>query len=219
MILVFPDGIDRQWRDGRREMQRNQTDIDDVGFIAAIIDEMISNYGIDPTRVYVTGISNGGFMSVRLAVDLSDKIAAVAPVTAQLSKALENRIPQGPVSIMLVNGTDDPVVPFDGGHIRLFRFGHSQGEILSTAASIEHFRRHNKCHGQQALWDKVAFSASAQTVCREPLWVLRDHRKKGICTITNLVGNHIDRPASVSYNDLQIVFHNRFGYYRGFNSS
>jgi len=46
---------------------------------------------------------------------------------------------------MIVNGTKDPLVPFDGGHIRLFKIGRSRGEITSTAYSVEHFRRHNGC--------------------------------------------------------------------------
>jgi len=106
---------------------------------------MVKNYGIDPKRVYVTGISNGGFMSIRLAMDLSQKIAAAAPVAAQISKAIEKKRPKLPISIMIINGTKDPIVPFDGGHIRLFRFGRDRGEILSTAASIEIFRSYDGC--------------------------------------------------------------------------
>lgn len=145
VVLVFPEGVDNHWNDGRSEIHKGKTAPDDVGFIAAVIDTMVQEYGIDPRRVYATGISNGGFMSVRLAVDLSDKLAAVAPVTAQMSKALEGQWPNRPISIMIVNGTQDPLVPFDGGHIRLFRFGRSRGEILSTAATVAHFRRHNGC--------------------------------------------------------------------------
>jgi polyhydroxybutyrate depolymerase len=145
VVLVFPEGIDKHWNDGRSEIFTSNDGFDDVGFLATVIDTMVQEYGIDPRRVYATGISNGGFMAVRLAVDLSDKIAAVAPVTAQLSKALEGLWPDRAISIMIVNGTEDPLVPFDGGHIRLFRFGRSRGEILSTAATVEHFRRHNGC--------------------------------------------------------------------------
>lgn len=148
MILVFPDGIDKQWCDGRFTHLDGKSDcegVDDVGFISEIIDEMNENYGIDVARVYATGISNGGFMSVRLALDLSEKIAAVAPVTAQLSVALEDQTPQHPISIMIINGTDDPIVPFDGGDIRLFESGRSRGEILSTTDTIDHFRQHNNC--------------------------------------------------------------------------
>ncbi len=145
MVLVFPDGIDKRWCDGRTVALQPKPVYDDVGFIAKIIQTMVTRYGVDPRRVYATGISNGGFMSVRLAMDLSDQIAAIAPVTAQLSKALEHRTPKRPISIMIVNGTRDPLVPFEGGHVRLFKFGRSRGQILSTAATVEHFRRHNGC--------------------------------------------------------------------------
>lgn len=145
VVLVFPEGINKQWCDGRTAMLKTKKTYDDVGFISEIIDTMVKNYNIDPTRVYATGISNGGFMSVRLAMDLSEKIAAVAPVTAQIPKALKDKTPKLPISIMIVNGTKDPLVPFGGGHIRLFRSGRSRGEILSTASTVDHFRRHNGC--------------------------------------------------------------------------
>jgi len=146
VVLVFPEGINKQWCDGRTEMLKNkEKTYDDVGFISKIIDNMVKNYGINPKRVYVTGISNGGFMSVRLAMDLSEKIAAVAPVAAQVSKALRDTTPKLPISIMLVNGTKDPLVPFNGGDLRLFGFGRSRGEVLSTVETVELFRRHNGC--------------------------------------------------------------------------
>jgi polyhydroxybutyrate depolymerase len=150
VVLVFPEGINKQWRDGRTEMLKTQETYDDVGFISAIIDRMVEEYGVDAKRVYATGISNGGFMSVRLAMDLSERIAAVAPVAAQIPVALKERNPTLPISIMIINGTKDPLVPFDGGHIRLFRFGRSRGEITSTAYSIDHFRRHNGCEENPA---------------------------------------------------------------------
>ena len=145
MALVFPQGINKHWCDGRTEVLKAKKAYDDVEFISTVIDTMVKNYGIDSQRVYATGISNGGFMSVRLAMDLSEKIAAVAPVTAQITEVLKDKSPNLPISIMIVNGTMDPLVPFGGGHIRLFRFGRSRGKILSTASTVEHFRRHNGC--------------------------------------------------------------------------
>ena len=154
VVLVFPEGIDKQWCDGRfsqLDTERQCDTIDDVAFISEIIDTMVQEYGIDPTRVYATGISNGGFMSVRLAMDLSDKIAAVAPVAAQLSVALEDNIPKLPISMMIINGTEDPIVPYDGGEVRLFESGRSRGEVLATAVTIEHFRQHNNCEATPKL--------------------------------------------------------------------
>ncbi|NNF00299.1 MAG: esterase [Pyrinomonadaceae bacterium] len=145
VVIVYPEGINRQWNDGRNDIFRRGKPKDDVGFISKLIDKMAAEYGIDRKRVYSTGISNGGFMSVRLALELSEKITAVAPVTAQLSVAIKDKKPKLPISIMVLNGTEDPLVPYDGGHVRLFRFGRSRGEILSTAETIDRFRRHNDC--------------------------------------------------------------------------
>jgi len=145
VVLVFPDGINRQWNDGRTEIFRGDEPHDDVGFISALIDTLIEEYNVDASRMYATGISNGGFMSVRLAMELSDKLAAVAPVTAQVSQAIADRRPVLPISVMFVNGTADPLVPFEGGHVRLFRLGRSRGEVLATEQSTRLFREHNNC--------------------------------------------------------------------------
>lgn len=177
VVLVFPEGIDHQWCDGRFSQIdpaspcRNR---DDVAFLSAVIDAMVDDYNIDPARVYATGISNGGFMSLRLAIELSGKIAAVAPVTAQLPAALTGQYPAQPISVMLINGTADPIVPYDGGDVRLFDFGRSRGEVLSTAATIAHFRAHNGCDPvpalvvlpEQDVVDGTAVTLETYTGCR-----------------------------------------------------
>lgn len=146
IILLMPEGIDKRWNDGRPEIYGNDSMHDDVGFISTIMDDMIQNYGVDPNRVYATGISNGGFMSIRLAMDLSNKIAAIAPVTAQITEAIESKVPEFPISIMIVNGEDDPLVPYNGGCIDVPLTPEcSRGEVLSTQESIEKFIGHNQC--------------------------------------------------------------------------
>ncbi|MFZ0548856.1 MAG: PHB depolymerase family esterase [Candidatus Promineifilaceae bacterium] len=148
MVVAFPDGLNNQWCDGRTEHideERDCETVGDIAFVSALIDTMVADYGIDPARVYATGISNGGFMSIRLALELSDKIAAVAPVAAQLSVALEDESPQIPISMMLVNGTEDPIVPFDGGQVRLFSGGRSRGDVHATSETIEKFAQFNHC--------------------------------------------------------------------------
>jgi len=132
----------------RKEHLKTAQGADDVGFLSALIDRMVKKQAVDPARVYATGISNGGFMSFRLALELSGKIAAVAPVTAQISVALKDKRPVHPVSIMLFNGTSDPLVPYGGGHIRIGRFGKSRGQILSTDETIERFRKFNGVEGK-----------------------------------------------------------------------
>lgn len=146
VILVMPDGLDKRWNDGRTEIFGNDSMYDDVGFISTLIEEMIENYGVDSNRVYATGISNGGFMSMRLAMDLSNKITAVAPVTAQITEANLLKVPEFPISIMIVNGEDDPLVPYNGGCIAVpLTTECSRGEVLSTQETIEKFISYNQC--------------------------------------------------------------------------
>jgi len=145
VVLVTPDGKDKRWNDGRPEIFGNDPMYDDVGFISSLIDSMIQNYNIDPSRVYVTGISNGGLMSFRLAMDLSNKIAAVAPVTAQVATEIESLVPENPISMMLINGVDDPLVPYDGGCINIVVTNQCSGDILSTDETISKFVGFNQC--------------------------------------------------------------------------
>lgn len=87
--------------------------VDDVGFVSALIDKLDADGQIDPHRVYVTGESNGGMMAYRLACDLSEKITAIAPVSACMDG--KESIPNNPVSVMAFNGTADRTIRYDGG--------------------------------------------------------------------------------------------------------
>jgi polyhydroxybutyrate depolymerase len=145
-VAVFPEGVNNGWNDGRKIntfKDRRRSKVDDVGFIAKLIDRLHTDFNIDRKRVYATGISNGGFMSLRLAVELSDRIAAVGAVTASLGKVLEHKIPKQPVGVLFMNGTRDPLVPYEGGQVKVL--GRSRGEILSTEASVQWWVKHLDC--------------------------------------------------------------------------
>ncbi len=89
--------------------------VDDVGFTDALIDALAFQYNIDLTRVYATGMSNGGYMSFLLACQLSGKIAAIASVTGSMTPETYNEcIPQRPIPIMQFHGTADLSVPYEG---------------------------------------------------------------------------------------------------------
>jgi len=89
--------------------------VDDVGFTAALIDSLSALYNIDETRVYATGMSNGGFMSFLLACQLGDKIAAVAPVAGSMTpETYDECTPEHSMPILQFHGTTDNVVPYDG---------------------------------------------------------------------------------------------------------
>ncbi len=88
---------------------------DDVGFIDVLLDTIAAEYNINIDRVYATGMSNGGFMSFLLACQLSDKIAAIAPVAGSMTpETFYNSNPQHPTPILQMHGTTDDVVPYNG---------------------------------------------------------------------------------------------------------
>ena len=89
--------------------------MNDVGFVSALIDQLEQDYCIDSRRVFSTGMSNGGFLTNRLGCELSDKIAAIAPVAGVIGIPLENCNPGRKVPVMHFHGTSDPLVPYDGG--------------------------------------------------------------------------------------------------------
>ncbi|HZH86422.1 MAG TPA: T9SS type A sorting domain-containing protein [Brumimicrobium sp.] len=113
-ILVVPNGL----TDGTGNQHWNffqPNGEDDLGFLSALIDELTSNYAVNTNRVYSTGMSNGGYMSIHLACNLSSKITAVASVTGTMNPfAMSSCSPSRPVPTMLIHGTNDPTVPYNG---------------------------------------------------------------------------------------------------------
>lgn len=145
-ITAFPDAVDRNWNDGRdSDFSRSHRDnIDDVGFISTMIDSISAEALIDPARIYVTGISNGGMMSLRLACDLADRIAAIAPVAASMpTDQLTRCRPARPISVMMINGTDDPLVPYDGGVVAA-QFG-ERGTVEPVWDTIDFWTEVDSC--------------------------------------------------------------------------
>jgi polyhydroxybutyrate depolymerase len=149
-IVVYPDGIDQSWNDGRVDQQANdrplRENINDAGFIAALIDTLTEDYNIDLKRIYITGISNGAIMSYRLACEYPGKIAAIAPVDGNIPYLLmPGCSPSRPVSVLAINNINDPVVPFEGGDI----YGHFHrvmlGKVLSVKESVGFWVRRNMC--------------------------------------------------------------------------
>jgi polyhydroxybutyrate depolymerase len=127
-LLITPNGLNivngsglgntQQWNDLRRTGPASKWKGDDTGFIVAALDVVKAKYGYDASRVYVTGASNGGMMAMRLLLDRPDRFAAGAAFVATLPEDL-SLAPARPAGrpLLLVNTTDDPMVPWTGGII------------------------------------------------------------------------------------------------------
>ena len=148
-IVAYPDGIEKHWNDGRglEAYLAHRENIDDVGFISALIEHLIRTLNVDPNRIYVGGISNGGQFSQRLACELSDRIAAIGVVAIQLPEHLSSSCaPKRPVSVLMMPGTKDPLVPWEGGEIG-FRRGRKFGRVLSVPETMRFWAKQYQCPG------------------------------------------------------------------------
>lgn len=194
-ILVYPDGLDRSWNDSREIGSR--TSHDDVGFIRALIDQLSSEYSIDSRRVFVTGVSNGAMMSYRLACELADKIRAIAPVVGNLPVTLaQTCAPSQPVALHMIVGTNDPLVPYEGGGVGFFG---GRGDVLSAPATAAQWASYNGCAAEPTVTQQSdLIEVTTYAGCQAPVEMLTviggGHDWYGRTTRAN---NQIDASTSV----------------------
>lgn len=144
-FVVYPQAIEDNWNDGRGsdKIRSQKENIDDVGLTAAILAELGAEYNLDAKRIYATGISNGAMFSQYLASQRADLIAAIAPVAGGIpAPVAKNFKPSEPVSVLIFQGTDDPLMPYAGGAVAKGR-----GEIVSTELAVKKWVAFNECSG------------------------------------------------------------------------
>ena len=163
VVLVYPEGVQKNWNDGRPTAP-NQLGINDVGFFNQMCDYMINNYSVDAKKIYATGISNGGFMSTRLGCELSNRIAAIAvnAATIEATTIAPNCKPNRPVPALYIHGTTDPLVPFLGGQITAG--GTAGGTILSHFQAIDKWVTINGCNPTPTVTDLPDISNDGTTI-------------------------------------------------------
>ena len=111
-VVVYPDGIGRSWNAGICCGSAARRNVDDVGFLAALVQRLEDQNRVDPHRVYVTGMSNGAMMAYRMACEAPFPIAAIGPVAGTLGVACDRA---RPTSVLHIHGSADRNVPFGGG--------------------------------------------------------------------------------------------------------
>jgi len=148
VLLVIPDGelgSDRKrgWNDCRANAGTNPPS-DDVKFLTALVDDLGKQYRIDNKKVFVHGTSNGGNMAYRLALESGDRFAAIAAVVAALPEKNECHSKDIPVSVLIMNGTDDPLLPYAGGGIgKKGSQKEERGSVVSTELTAQYWVKHN----------------------------------------------------------------------------
>jgi len=142
--VVYPEGLQGRWNDGRGYGASH----DDVAFVRALLDTLARRVTLDSSRLYATGISNGGMFAYRLACELPGVLAAVAPVAGAVPAALADRCAAAaPVAVAAFQGTADPLLPYAGGG----RGASGRGEVLSALRSAELWARVDGCAAEPEL--------------------------------------------------------------------
>lgn len=152
-IAVYPDGTGslQTWNAGHCCGTSIRNDVDDVGYIRALVEELQARLNIDPARIYAMGMSNGAMMSYRLAAEASDVFAAVGPVAGSIGGVFRpgwdeyiNTPQGGPVSLIAINGMQDEAVKYEGGESDGV-FGNDRVDI-SVTKSVGAWVAHNDCN-------------------------------------------------------------------------
>lgn len=141
----YPGGGSPQGGSQTQRERRSQP-ADDIAFFNAMLDKLSSEYAVDTTAIYATGLADGGFMDIHLGCAMADRIAAIAPVAAEVPKKLECT-PSRPIPVLMINGTDDPIVKYNGGHYKGASSGGSGEGVatLSAEDSAKYFARLDNC--------------------------------------------------------------------------
>ncbi|MCS7479500.1 alpha/beta hydrolase family esterase [Umezawaea endophytica] len=146
-VVAYLDGHKKNWNDARvsSAFAARSEGFDDVGFAGAVIDLLVERHRVDPARAYAVGYSAGGAMVIRLAHEIPSRLAGVAVVAATLPVP-ENFLPfDGPVvplPVVLFHGTEDRLVPYEGGMASLWGF-RPRGLGLSARETAEYFAARN----------------------------------------------------------------------------
>lgn len=144
-IVLYPEGFEAHYNGCRRAgpYAANRLQVDDVGFMRELVQQYVERAGVNPHAVFATGVSNGGQMALRLALEAPDLVAAVAPVATSLPTPdnMDCSASGKPVAFMLMNGTADPMNPYEGGEVALYGLLGSRGGVVSSLETAQYFAR------------------------------------------------------------------------------
>ncbi|MBI1256867.1 MAG: hypothetical protein GC204_05310 [Chloroflexi bacterium] len=197
-MVVYPNGFGRQWNDGRFETRGRN--MDDVGFIRELIDSLATAYAVDLEHVFVTGISNGGHMAYRLACDMPDRIAGIAPVAALMPGNLEQACrPARPMPVLIIAGTDDPLVPYRGGAVQVGT--QQRGTVASADTTLRFWAKINGCTGEPLVTDLEDRDPRDGTHIRETLYSSCD----APTVLYSIVGGGHTWPGGKQYLDERMI--------------
>ncbi|HEY2891367.1 MAG TPA: PHB depolymerase family esterase [Dongiaceae bacterium] len=141
IVAIYPQGLGRNWNDHRGLGE--QSDADDRKFLLDLIDTLAARGVVDPARIYVAGISNGGLMALDMACNYAGRLAGIGVVAASLPRDYRCE-PSRPAPIIFFHGTEDRFIPFGGGRIA-GQFSAQRGNVVSAVDTVAFFARASGC--------------------------------------------------------------------------
>lgn len=140
--VVYPDARTFDWNDCSNvgDYRVAGVEVDDLGFLVALSNKLIAEHELHPGRIFATGVSAGGSMALRLAFEAPATFSAVAAVAASVPEPKNFKCTPGAKasSVMIMNGTRDPLVPFEGGEVNLLGLFFKAGHVRSSHLAAEY---------------------------------------------------------------------------------
>jgi len=153
-ILSYPEALNKNWNDAREDSisLSHYDDVDDVGFIEKVVEFAIDSFRVDPKQIFAVGLSEGGLMTYRLACEIPRKFKGFGTVAASMSldQLVECRADTS-ISLIAINGTRDPVLPYQGGQIMIDE--QAQGSVLPVEDAIDFWVKECGCNEKFVLKD------------------------------------------------------------------
>ena len=173
-FVAYPNAVDKMWDLGAGVISESlDVRIDDRRYFGDLIDKLVRSLPIDDRRIFATGISRGGQASYFVACAHPDRIRAIAPVAMPMPVYMLDECANAPATaIAILNGTDDPLVPYDGGRIKVGK--RERDEVMSTDNTVEFWRAKNGCPADEKE-DRVINTRKDRMQVHKTHWVNCEH--------------------------------------------
>ncbi len=144
-LVVYPEAVGKHWNDGRElsYYKSQRLNVDDVGFIRTLIEKFREDYSIPVRNTFIVGMSNGGMMAFRVACEIPDVISAIGVVASEMPEKLKKSCRFCKVNVIMIVGTDDPLIPFKGGYVKFFK--RKLGKVISVEELIHLWKKGKHC--------------------------------------------------------------------------
>jgi len=147
-LVVYPRGIGGHWNDGRNidRYVAQRDGVNDVGFLTTLIDDLVVKRKVDPEAVFFVGVSDGAMMTHRFACERTPTLRGFAAIIGAMPYEVARRrwrCGKEPLSVLMINGTEDPIVPWEGGVVQFG--GHKLGRVLSVERTFSFWSHHDGC--------------------------------------------------------------------------